>query len=77
MSVNIENAASNYIHFFGIKTLSGRDFNKDNPAKEYLINETLANEIGYNNPVGKQINLSSFPPGIIVGREKRERFGIL
>ncbi len=68
ISVNFENAATNYLHFFGMKILAGRDFRKDNPANEYLINETLAKQIGYTNPVGKQINLSGgWPAGIITG----------
>lgn len=67
-SVNLENTATNYIKFFGIKILAGRDFSKDNPANEYLINETLAKQIGYKDPVGKEINLSGgFPPGVVVG----------
>lgn len=67
ISVNFENAATNYIQFFDIKIIAGRDFNKDNPANEYLINETLAKQIGYSDAVGKQINLSSFPSGRITG----------
>lgn len=67
VSVNIENAATNYVHFFGMKIISGRDFNKDNPSNQYLINETLAKQIGYRDPVGKQINLASFPSGVITG----------
>ncbi|MEJ7684793.1 MAG: FtsX-like permease family protein [Segetibacter sp.] len=55
ISVNLENAATNYVQFFGIKILAGRDFSKDNPANEYLINETLAKQIGYTNP-GRQTN---------------------
>ncbi len=68
VSVNFENAATNYIKFFGMKIVAGRDFSKDNPANEYLINETLAKQIGYTNPIGKQINLSGgWPAGIITG----------
>jgi hypothetical protein len=32
-----------------------------------LINETLAKPIGHKNPIGKQISLADFPPGVIVG----------
>ncbi len=67
VSVNFENGASNYVRFFGMNMIAGRDFSKDNPANEYLINETLAKQIGNTNPVGKQINLTSFPPGMVVG----------
>ncbi|MBK0379170.1 ABC transporter permease [Mucilaginibacter segetis] len=67
ISVNMENAAPNYIDFFKMKLIAGETFNK-NPSNQYLINETLAKQIGYANPVGKQINLSGgFDPGVIVG----------
>ncbi len=67
VSVNFENAATNYVSFFGMKIIAGRDFNKSNAGNEYLINETLARQIGYDDPIGKPINLSSFPRGSIVG----------
>jgi putative ABC transport system permease protein len=67
VSVNFENAATNYTRFFGMKLVAGRDFNKDNPRNEYLINETFAKQIGYSDPVGKQISMADFPPGMIVG----------
>ncbi|MDO6429338.1 ABC transporter permease [Flavitalea sp. BT771] len=67
ISVNFENGAANYAGFFGMKILAGRDFTRDNPNNEYLINETLAHKIGYKDPVGKEINLASFPPGRVVG----------
>jgi putative ABC transport system permease protein len=67
ISVNFENAASNYVHFFGMKIIAGNDFTKDNTANKYLINETLAKQIGYKYPVGKEINLGGGSPGIIVG----------
>jgi putative ABC transport system permease protein len=67
VSVNFENTEPNYVQFFGMKIIAGTDFSKDNPANEYLINETLARQIGYGDPVGKQINLTSFPNGVIVG----------
>ncbi|MDB5151549.1 MAG: hypothetical protein JWR54_300 [Mucilaginibacter sp.] len=67
ISVNLENVSPNYTGFFGIKILAGRTFT-NNPADEYLINETLAKQIGYSNPVGKQMNLrGGFKPGTIVG----------
>ena len=78
ISVNFENAASNFIHFFGMKILAGRDFRKDNPANEYLINETLARQIGYTNPIGKQIALSGgWPAGVIAGVVKDFNYSTL
>jgi putative ABC transport system permease protein len=51
-----------------MKIIAGGDFNKENATNEYLVNETLAKQIGHSNPVGKQINLSGgWPPGRIVG----------
>ncbi len=77
ISVNFENVATNYISFFGMKIVSGRDFGKNNSANEYLINETLAQQIGYSNAIGKQINLTSFPPGTIVGVVKNFNYSSL
>lgn len=67
MSVFFENAAPNYPHFFGMKIIAGHDFAPHGSGDEYLINETLAREIGHANPIGKEVNLSEFPPGRIVG----------
>ena len=66
VSANFENVAPNYTKFFGIKIITGRDVLNDN-ANEYLINETLAKQIGYTNPVGKQIAMNGAGPGRIVG----------
>jgi putative ABC transport system permease protein len=67
MSVNFENASSNYLRFFGMKLLQGRDFSND-PQNEYIINEALAKELGYTDPIGKTINLTNATtPGPIVG----------
>ncbi|HEY5462168.1 MAG TPA: ABC transporter permease [Hanamia sp.] len=68
ISVNFENAGAEYVRFFGMKLIDGHVFKKDNNGNEYLINQTLANQIGYTNPVGKEINLSGgWPQGVIVG----------
>jgi putative ABC transport system permease protein len=68
VSVNLENAAPNYTSFFGIKIVQGQSFDKVKPQNEYLINETFAKQIGYANPVGKQLNLSGgWPLGVIRG----------
>ena len=68
ISVNFENAGPEYVHFFGMKLIDGHAFKKDNNGTEYLVNEALAKQIGYTNPVGKEINLSGgWPPGIIAG----------
>jgi putative ABC transport system permease protein len=67
LSVNTENASTNYVRFFGMKIVAGHDFGMKSGSNEYLINETLARQIGYTDPIGKSINLTSFPPGVIVG----------
>jgi putative ABC transport system permease protein len=68
ISVNFENAGTNYVDFFGMKVLNGHDLEKDNNGNEYLINETLAKQIGWINPIGKEINLAGgWPPGVIAG----------
>ncbi len=69
-SVNFENAGIDYVSFFGMKMLAGRNFRTGSAANEYLVNETLAKQMGYANPVGKQINLTSFPSGVVVGMVK-------
>jgi putative ABC transport system permease protein len=67
ISCNTENAGTNYVKFFGMKIVAGRDFSKESGINEYLINETLGKQIGYADPIGKSINLSSFPAGVVVG----------
>ncbi|QEM10143.1 FtsX-like permease family protein [Mucilaginibacter rubeus] len=66
ITVNMENAGINYISFFDMKIMAGHAFSKDQ-QNEYIINETLAKQIGYPNPVGKPINITSLPPGRIIG----------
>ncbi len=68
VSVNFENATADYVKFFEMKIINGHDFAKNNTGNEYLINETLAKQIGWKNPVGKEINLAGgWPPGVIAG----------
>lgn len=67
VSVNFENASSNYLPFFGMKIIAGRNFTLEGSASEYIINESFARQIGYSDPIGKPINLSSWPSGTIVG----------
>ena len=49
-----------------MKIIRGNDFSID-PKNEYVINESLAKQLGYSDPIGRTINLTSFPPGHIVG----------
>ncbi|HEX8020116.1 ABC transporter permease [Mucilaginibacter sp.] len=66
ITVNMENAGINYISFFDMKMIAGRTFSKGQ-QNEYIINQTLAKQIGYADPVGKPINITSLPPGRIIG----------
>jgi putative ABC transport system permease protein len=59
-----------------MKVVQGSDFSKD-PQNEYLINETLAKQLGYSNPIGRPINLASLPPGHIVGVVKDYNYSSL
>jgi putative ABC transport system permease protein len=74
---NYENGTPNYAKFFGIKFVAGRDFTPGKPNNEYLINETLAKHLGYSDPIGKRIAVTSFPQGTIVGVVKDYNFSSL
>jgi len=52
----------NFIDFYDIEILEGRGFLKDRASdieKGYIINETAARKIGWNDPIGKKIRLWS------------------
>ena len=76
MSVNFENASSNYLRFFQMKVIRGSDFSKD-PQNEYIINETLAKQLGFANPIGRPINMAGMSNGHIVGVVKDYNYGSL
>ena len=76
VSVNHENASSDYISLFGVALTRGRNFSP-NGQNEYIVNETLARMIGYPDPIGRSINLTSAPPGKIVGVVKDYNYGSL
>jgi putative ABC transport system permease protein len=76
MSVNFENASSNYLRFFQMKVIQGSDFSKD-PQNEYIINETLAKQLGFANPIGRPINMAGMANGHIVGVVKDYNYGSL
>ena len=76
VSLDFDNASSNYMNFFGVKIVRGHNFPKD-PQNEYLINETLAKQLGYADPIGRTIALSSFPAGHIIGVVKDYNYSSL
>ncbi len=77
VSENFENAGPGYLDFFKIKLLQGVSFSKPGDMNEYIINEAFAKLIGDKNPVGKPINLTSWPNGIIVGVVKNYNYSSL
>lgn len=56
VNFKIMNISSNYVDFFGIKILQGKNFNPDIlDRSEIIINETTAKTLGWKNPIGKTI----------------------
>ena len=57
----------NFLDFFGIELLKGRTFSKDHPTDRdaYIINEMAAKVIGWEDPIGKQLN-----KGTVIGLVK-------
>ncbi len=50
----------NFVNTYDIKVLKGRYFSKDFPTDQtngIVINQTLADELGWKNPVGKKLNI--------------------
>jgi putative ABC transport system permease protein len=60
-----------FISFYGIRLLEGRDFSPDYAAdsesRSYIINETLAKQIGWDNPIGKKFKIGDLNWGTVVG----------
>ena len=78
LSAVMENGAPNYLRFFNMKIVAGRDFTSVNPRNEYIINESLARLIGNAQPVGKEIDLAGgMPKGTVVGVVKDFNYGSL
>jgi putative ABC transport system permease protein len=45
-----QNADTNYLRLFGIKLVAGRNFIANDSINEYVINETLAGQLGFRQP---------------------------
>lgn len=60
-----------FISFYGIRLLEGRDFSPDYAAdsesRSYIINETLAKQIGWDDPIGKKFKIGDSDWGTVVG----------
>lgn len=54
------NVDHNYLSFYGIEMLDGREFSKEKGTdlnNTYILNETLAEELGWEDPVGKRFSM--------------------
>lgn len=70
----------NYLAFYDMQLAAGRNFSENaaQNGKEYIINETLAKQIGWEDPVGQPVQLAwAQEPGIVVGVVKDFNFNTL
>lgn len=65
-----------YFETMGITVLQGRNFDRNvasDRERAFIINETAARELGWENPIGKKIRTgfpddkNSFPEGVVIG----------
>jgi putative ABC transport system permease protein len=77
ISMNTANVGDSYIPLFNMKIVAGRNFSAQLHDKEYIVNESFARQVGWKNPVGQSIELSSWQPGTIVGVVKDFNFNSL
>jgi putative ABC transport system permease protein len=67
-----------FLSFYGIELTAGRDFSRefsdDGNSRSYIINETLANQIGWENPIGQKFKLGGWEWGTIIGVAKDFNF---
>jgi putative ABC transport system permease protein len=67
-----------FVSFYGIQLLEGRDFSpdyaEDNSSRSYIINETLAKQIGWENPIGQKFRIGDSDWGTVVGVVKDFNF---
>jgi putative ABC transport system permease protein len=62
----------NFLNFFDIKLMAGRNFSKYNPERkgeDYVLNETAVKELGWTplEAIGRPFNIKFDPPGIFFG----------
>lgn len=62
----------NFLNFFDIKLIAGRNFSKYNPGRkgeDYILNETAVKELGWTpqEAIGRPFNIKFDPPGIFFG----------
>jgi putative ABC transport system permease protein len=67
-----------FLSFYGIELLEGRDFSPeyadDSSSRSYIINETLAKQIGWENPIGQKFKIGDLDWGTVVGVMKDFNF---
>jgi putative ABC transport system permease protein len=67
-----------FLSFYGIELLEGRDFSpeyaNDSSRRSYIINETLAKQIGWENPIGQKFKIGDLDWGTVVGVTKDFNF---
>jgi len=68
-----------FIRFYGLKLISGRDFSRDyssDPMHSFVINETLAQKMGWDPEaaIGKRVSINSPEPGQVIGVVKDFHF---
>jgi putative ABC transport system permease protein len=67
-----------FVSFYGIRLLEGRNFSPayaaDSSSRSYIINETLAKQIGWDNPIGQKFKIGDFDWGTVIGVVKDFNF---
>jgi putative ABC transport system permease protein len=67
-----------FLSFYGIELLEGRDFSpeyaEDTSNRSYIINEILAKQIGWKNPIGQRFKIEHLDWGKVVGVMKDFNF---
>ena len=69
---------TDFLSFYGIELLEGRDFSPkyadDRNQRSYIINETLAKQIGWEDPVGEKFKIGDLEWGKVIGVMKDFNF---
>ncbi|WP_436515798.1 ABC transporter permease [Ekhidna sp. To15] len=55
LKFNFNLVTSDYISTMGLELIAGRDFREDDTGKAIIVNESLVKEMGWKDPLGKQI----------------------
>ena len=66
----------NFFDFYGIELLSGRNFSNERAADKnaFILNETAAKTIGWENPLGKRFGFNEQNLGTVIGTVKDFHF---